>query len=212
MPTDNTKMGDYYDKMTPELYDAMMGGINYTEPDEIVKAVVQLKLEPTAKIIDIGAGTGLIGTKLIKHGLENLYALDASQELLKSLEEKKIYKSSTLAWLGYGKHPEEEHKEQYDLCTAAGVFMKGHMPKESMPEILGFLKKGGFFVTSMRDMYYTEGEVLGYYGMIQEMINSGLCKMHDTYTFKRGLPEEQNVSGNPLFRETNSHLFVFQKL
>ena len=61
MPTDNTQMGAYYDVMQPQLYDAMMGSINYTEPEEIVKSVVKLSLPTTVKILDVGAGTGLIG-------------------------------------------------------------------------------------------------------------------------------------------------------
>lgn len=64
MPKDNQKIGVYYDKMTPELYDAMMGSVNYTEPDEIAKSCGELKLDANIKILDVGAGTGLIGTKL----------------------------------------------------------------------------------------------------------------------------------------------------
>ena len=64
MPTDNTQMGQYYDAMTPELYDAMMGSINYTEPDEIIKSCLELGLDTNCKVLDVGAGTGLIGLKL----------------------------------------------------------------------------------------------------------------------------------------------------
>ena len=42
MPTDNTKMGNYYDQMGVELYDAMMDSVNWTEPDEIVNSVLNL--------------------------------------------------------------------------------------------------------------------------------------------------------------------------
>lgn len=78
MPTDNTRMGDYYDQMSPQLYDAMMGSVGYTEPDEIVKNVFKLSLPTTARIMDVGAGTGLIGTKLITRNYCNIHALDAS--------------------------------------------------------------------------------------------------------------------------------------
>jgi len=61
MPTDNTKMGDYYDQMGVELYDAMMDSVNWTEPDEIVTSVLNLQLPKTSKVLDVGAGTGRIG-------------------------------------------------------------------------------------------------------------------------------------------------------
>lgn len=155
MPTDNTKMGNYYDQMTPELYDAMMNSINYTEPDEIVKCVFELGLDPaTVKVLDVGAGTGLIGTKLVAGGFKHIDAIDASEGLLASLKEKKIYNSEKLAFLGYGNFPEPENVGKYDLATAAGVFMKGHMPASALKEIVAFVKTGGYFVTAMREMYY----------------------------------------------------------
>lgn len=128
---------------------------------------------------------------------------------MKSLQDKKIYGNATLAFLGYGNFPEPHQKEQYDLVTAAGVFMKGHMPKEGLAEIAGFVKKGGFFVTAMREMYYDPEEELGYHGALQELLKNGSYNLHHTYTFKRGLTDEQNVSGNPLFRQLTSLLFVF---
>jgi 2-polyprenyl-3-methyl-5-hydroxy-6-metoxy-1,4-benzoquinol methylase len=89
MPTDNTAMGTYYDAMTPDLYDAMMGSCNYTEPDEIIKSVLGLGLDVnTCKVIDVGAGTGLVGTKLVSGGFKNIDAIDASEGLLGSLREK----------------------------------------------------------------------------------------------------------------------------
>lgn len=212
MPNDNGKMVDIYDKMTPDVYDQFMGSVNYREPQEIVKEVVSLNLPKESRILDAGAGTGLIGELLTEQGYTNLDAMDACQEFLKALDAKNIYKSSKHAFFGQGNLPEEEQKEQYDVVTAAGVFLKGHMPREGMQEIHGFLRPGGYFVTAMRDKYYTEEESeCRYYSMIQELLQQGKFKMVMNRTFKRGLTPEQNTSGNPLFGEFTSILFVFQK-
>ena len=65
MPTDNKKIADYYEKMSAELYDAMMASINYTEPTEIMISVKDLELDTeNARVLDVGAGTGLIGLML----------------------------------------------------------------------------------------------------------------------------------------------------
>lgn len=85
--------------------------------------------------------------------------------------------------------------------------MKGHMPKEGLEEIHGFLKPGGFFVTAMRMIYYEPEEELGYYGAIQDLLKSNKFRIYDTYTFDRGLSNHEN----PLFKPQKSHLFVFQK-
>ncbi len=60
-------------------------------------------------------------------------------------------------WLGKGEFPEEDRKEKYDVAVAAGVFLVGHMPKESIGEIYDAIKKGGYWVTAMRQQYYVAG-------------------------------------------------------
>lgn len=158
MPTDNKLMVDFYDNTSPEIYDQFMGSVNYTEPKEIINQTFALCLPTSSKILDVGAGTGLIGESLFAKGYKNLHASDASENQLKALRAKKIYQTAEVALLGYGNFPTEETKEQFDLVTAAGVFWKGHMPREGMDEIYGYLKPGGYFITAMRDFYYTEEE------------------------------------------------------
>jgi predicted TPR repeat methyltransferase len=212
MPNDNKLMVDFYDHTSPDIYDEFMGSVNYTEPDEIIKQTFALSLPHSAKILDVGAGTGLIGESLYKNGYDNLHASDPSKTQLTKLEAKKIYKSSEVVLLGYGNFPTEETKEQYDLVTAAGVFWKGHMPREGMEEIHGYLKPGGYFITAMRDFYYTEGESeMRYYSQINKMLDEKQFELVKKYTFKRGLSNEANTSNNPLFNEFTSICFVFRK-
>ena len=42
--------------------------------------------------------------------------------------------------LGYGNFPEPERLAKYDVVTAAGVFLKGHMPKEALDEVVAYLR------------------------------------------------------------------------
>ena len=160
----------------------------------------------------MGAGTGLIGESLYKNGYDNLHASDPSKTQLTKLETKKIYKSSEVVLLGYGNFPPEETKEQYDLVTAAGVFLKGHMPREGMEEIHGYLKPGGYFITAMRDIYYSEAETeLRYHSQIKKMLEEKQLELVKQYSFKRGLSKEVNTSNNTLFNECTSICFVFRK-
>lgn len=144
-------------------------------------------------------------------GYHNLHALDASDTLLGALKAKNLYQTANVAFLGYGNFPKEEQKENYDLVTASGVFMKGHIPCSGLDEIAGFIRPGGYFVTAMREMYFTPGEEMGFHEHIQELQDTGIFELVELRKFKRGLSDAENVSGNPLFKEMNSVLFVFRK-
>ena len=50
------------------------------------------KSKDDLKIIDVGAGTGLIGIELQKLGYSNLHALDISPEMLKEAKKRNISK------------------------------------------------------------------------------------------------------------------------
>ena len=49
------------------------------------------KAKDDLKIIDVGAGTGLIGIELQKRGYSSLHALDISPEMLKEAKKRNIY-------------------------------------------------------------------------------------------------------------------------
>ena len=50
------------------------------------------KAKDDLKIIEVGAGTGLIGIELQTLGYSNLHALDISPEMLKEAKKRNIYK------------------------------------------------------------------------------------------------------------------------
>lgn len=50
-----------------------------------------------------------------------------------------------------------EYIGKFDLVTASGVFLKGHMPASAMDDMHAALKVGGYFVTSVRIFYDVPG-------------------------------------------------------
>ena len=61
-------------------------------------------------------------------------------------------------YLGQGldKFP-EEYKSRFDLVTASGIWLVGHVPATGIEDAIAALKVGGYFVTSMRQLYWENG-------------------------------------------------------
>ena len=49
--------------------------------------------DKSAKIIDIGAGTGFVGEYLLKHGFTNVDALEPAKGMLDQAKEKGVYQN-----------------------------------------------------------------------------------------------------------------------
>ena len=83
---ENDKVGEFYNQLTPQAYDEWSNYINFNcEPFRIVDEVVRLTRDTasggrsTLRVLDVGAGTGILGRKLRENGLHlDIFAIDAS--------------------------------------------------------------------------------------------------------------------------------------
>ena len=87
---DNEELRRRYD-LWAQQYDADVGDIeDYLAPRETV-AVAAETFDRDARIMDAGAGTGLVGQAMKEAGFQNLIAADYSEEMLKIAASKGIY-------------------------------------------------------------------------------------------------------------------------
>ena len=83
------------------------------------------------------------------------------------------------------------------------------MPASALPEIIEYVKPGGYFVTSLRESYYDPAEPMGYHNGLNDLVKSNKMKLVKTYNFMRGITDEAIIAANPLFAPMTSMLFVY---
>lgn len=137
------------------------------------KYFLQMNFEKDSKILDIGAGTGIIGEILQHNGYENIDALDSNEEMLTILKQKNCYKNVIKSIVT----PETKlpiNDRQYDIIIMAGVFCPGHIDYRSLAQIIRITKSGGFICWSMgnpkiyadRDELYNDGNFERYIALL----------------------------------------------
>ena len=93
------------------------------------------------KILDVGAGTGLVGENLRGRGYTHIDALDICQEMLDIAKEKDIYNKLICAALS--EEPVSEIAEgEYDGLISCGAFSEGHIGHGAFREIVRQVKSG----------------------------------------------------------------------
>ena len=108
-----------------------------------VKQVLKDKPKDQIKIIDVAAGTGLVGVELQKLGYANLHALDISQKMLNEAKKKKVYKKFICAALNDKRIPEIETGE-FDALVCGGTMLTGHIRSSALMEMTRIVKIGKF--------------------------------------------------------------------
>ena len=119
-------------------YDADFAqAMDYVLPD--VMATAFIAAGGMAPVLDLGAGTGLLGTALRRQGLLEIDGTDISQEMLTVAAAKQVYQrvfSSDLT----ARLPVAD--ASYNGVVSAGTFTTGHVGPAALDEVLRIARPG----------------------------------------------------------------------
>ncbi len=151
------KLQDRYDAWS-RIYDQELDQPYRISPIRSAQALAQVLPDQQASILDVGAGTGMVGEALAELGYTNLTAIDLSESMLEVARKKQVYKNL---------HQENLEKplkrfpvSSFDGIIAVGVFTFGHAPAEALQNLDPLLKSGGYFILTVRVDYHQTNKAL----------------------------------------------------
>ena len=100
-------------------------------------------------ILDVGAGTGLVGEGLAAVGIGPIDALDLSEDMLRVAKGKGVYRNFFAADV-----TEPLGLTGYRGIVSAGTFTLGHVGPEGILPLLEVAEKGCLFVISVNAQHY----------------------------------------------------------
>ena len=129
-------------KHRARYYDHQMEGV-YNGPRVAARALADLVVEKDREILDVAAGTGLVGKALSNEGFTNIVALDRSEDMLELLSQKNIYARKIV-----GSFEEEAKKlcsESFHVSICVGGFLTmGFLdPVITIEEMIRLVEIGG---------------------------------------------------------------------
>jgi ubiquinone/menaquinone biosynthesis C-methylase UbiE len=159
--TDVDQLRIEYDRIASS-YDVGVGeAMGYTSP-RAVAAVAERLVQPDARILDAGAGTGLLGVALAEAGFAHLDGFDMSPRMLEEAAQKGVYRDLRLETLG---EPLAYETAAYDGVVCAGVLTAGHAPATSLDEFVRVTRGGGHVIFTLR----SDQELPGFADTIAEL-------------------------------------------
>ena len=113
------------------------------------------------KILDAGAGTGIIGEMLVKQGYTNIDGLDISQNMLDIAEKKKVYKRLICAPLS-DVRIEQIQTAEYDVVLCAGTIVYGQAKPVALDECIRHVRPGEHSLSDHPCRSYSKEISVGY--------------------------------------------------
>lgn len=135
-----------YDRIATAYDRELIHGMGYRSPGAVAMVVNKL-LPADTHILDVGAGTGLLGAALADAGFSRLDGLDLSSGMLVEARRKGVYRD-----LRQGRLGEELDYDTagYDAVVASGVLTTGHAPAASLDELVRITRPGGHVIFTLR--------------------------------------------------------------
>ncbi len=146
------KLRSEYNNWASE-YDADLQALGFSAPRAAAELLEKYVPDKEAKVLDAGAGTGMVGVELARRDFTQITALDMSPGMLATAKEKGVYEDFVIGELGKSLPFETD---AFAGTTCVGVFTYGHALPESLDELIRATKPGGPVVFSMRTDYYTD--------------------------------------------------------
>ena len=155
-----------------DTYDEhLQSGLGYRAPELLSSMLSRVVSNFESKILDVGCGTGLVGSSLSTLGYTNLDGLDFSLDMLEVAREKRVYKNLIQADLNKKLKVKDAI---YDAIICCGTFTRGHVGPDVLIELIRILKKRGPLACTINSSVWIEKE---FDRWIETAIKNGLLAM-----------------------------------
>ena len=152
--TNNQELAERYDQWAADYDKDLEDDFGWVAPQRCCEVFAKY-VDKAAKILDAGAGTGLVGKILSGMGYSSLDAMVLSQGMLDESRKKNVYQGFHQMVMGESLG---FSTDTYDAVITVGVLTVGHAPPSSLDELVRVTKPGGHIVFSLRpDVYLNDG-------------------------------------------------------
>lgn len=184
--TTNRELEERYDQWASEYDRDLAEDFDWRAPQAAVNLFVK-HVSAGSKILDAGAGTGLVGEIMAPLGYRDLHAMDLSLGMLEEARRKGLYQDFRQMTLG------EElgyDTDSFDAVISVGVFTTGHAPPHAFDELARITKPGGHIVFSLRVDLYEEAGFKEYQAGMEGSGKWKLAELSDPFhPLPKGEPE-----------------------
>lgn len=199
----------------PGLYERLFyDELKCTSPtvvrEQVARAVEKRGDDPTTlKVLDVGAGNGMVGEELATLKVDTLVGVDIIQEAADATERDRpgIYDSYRVVDLTDLPTDDDRYfrAASFNALTTVAALGFGDIPPNAFAQAYNYIDTGGLVAFTIKEDFVTDRDPTGFNLLIQRMLDEGIVT--------RIVPEERyrhrlSVSGTPLYYL----VFVVEKL
>lgn len=144
---------DAYDLWAAQYDSDLLTEMGYIAPSLTTAILKKHVADHDARILDVGCGTGVVGSLLAESGFTSVDGLDYSEAMLAKAKLKKVYRRLFQADLTTSLVIEDN---SYDGLISVGTFTLGHVGPDAFAELIKITRPGGIICCTVRQEAWKE--------------------------------------------------------
>lgn len=144
--SDMDEITSLYDQWAPTYENDVKEVLGCLVQEQITSLVLQYA-QKDARILDVGAGTGILGALLFQQGYHNLVALDKSAGMLEEAGKHQVYAELLTMSLS---EPLAIPDHAFDAVVSSSVLCYHPFDESVFDELIRVTRPGGFLLFDMR--------------------------------------------------------------
>lgn len=148
---DTNELLQAYGEWADSYDEDLTGEWGYVAPATTARMLQEALGHTTARVMDAGCGTGLVGEAMAELGFTDIDGLDFSQEMLDRAQEKGVYKRLMRADLNQRLDIE---RGSYDAVICIGTFTLAHVGPAALDELIRIARPGAPVCFTVRDEWW----------------------------------------------------------
>ena len=176
----------FYDDWADD-YDADHEAIGCFHHDVAATLLAKYVRKKSVNLVDIGAGTGLVGEALQQLGFTEVTAVDFSQEILDIARRKGVYKDYRVLNLNF--KLDEFEGNRFDAAIGVGVFSYGQVEAGVLDELVRIVRPQGMIVFTQRVDFYSTN-AMGFKEKQEQLSQAGAWRLVERTAPAQYLPKK----------------------
>ncbi len=162
-----TEGAELYREWAATYDTTMVDGLGYVSPRLLTDLFARHVPWRNQRVIDLGCGTGLVGSELVRHGFGSFDGLDLSTDMMGEAERRNIYQEFVVADLT---KPLPIADATYGAAICNGTFTSGHVDATCLSEVVRIIEPGGYLVCAV---HHAVWNTLGFAHGFERLVDMG---------------------------------------
>jgi predicted TPR repeat methyltransferase len=193
-----------YDELysVPGLYEKVIYDILHCDSPHVVRRLLETELFDSAapaddlRVLDLGAGNGMVGEELADLGAEFIVGVDIIEEAAEATERDRPGLYDNYHVVDMTDLDEGQRRElascRFNTLTCVAALGFGDIPTRAFVAAYNLIRSGGWIAFNIKEDFLTDGDSSGFSGLIRAMLDDGTLELRQRQRYQHRLATDRH--------------------